>query len=110
MKKILVLVAMLGLDADPTKAEALLGAPTKKSISGYEFLKQQKYQEARAAFLAAGGKEFGYIPCLNDQHEGIAALAAIAIEHMAGWPTGTTPDAAELERSKERARASGASA
>jgi len=67
-------------------------------------------QEARAAFLAAGGKEFGYIPCLNDQHEGIAALAAIAIEHMAGWPTGTTPDAAELERSKERARASGASA
>ena len=52
MKKILVLVAMLGLDADPTKAEALLGAPTKKSISGYEFLKQQKYQEARAAFEA----------------------------------------------------------
>ena len=67
-------------------------------------------QEARAAFLAAGGKEFGYIPCLNDQHEGIAALAEIAIEHMAGWPTGTAPDAAELERSKERARASGASA
>jgi len=67
-------------------------------------------QEARAAFLAAGGKEFGYIPCLNDQHEGIAALAAIAIGHMAGWTTSPAPDAADLERSKQRARAAGASA
>ena len=67
-------------------------------------------QEARAAFLAAGGKEFGYIPCLNDQHEGIAALAAIAITHMAGWTTAAPPDPAELERSKQRARAAGASA
>jgi ferrochelatase len=67
-------------------------------------------QEARAAFLAAGGKEFGYIPCLNDQHEAIAALASIAVAHMAGWPTATAPDAAELERSKQRARAAGASA
>ena len=32
-------------------------------------------QEARAAYLAAGGKVFNYIPCLNDQHEWIAALA-----------------------------------
>ena len=66
-------------------------------------------QEARAAFLAAGGKEFGYIPCLNDQHEGIAALAAIALSHMAGWsPQAPVPE--ELERSKQRARAAGASA
>ena len=66
-------------------------------------------QEARAAFLAAGGKEFGYIPCLNDQHEGIAALAAIALSHMAGWtPPGPGPE--ELERTKQRARSAGASA
>src|SRR4030095_5975187 len=65
-------------------------------------------QEARAAFLAAGGKEFGYIPCLNDQHEGIAALAGVAIAHMAGWSLADDdPDA--LERSKQRARAAGAS-
>ncbi len=64
-------------------------------------------QEARAAFLAAGGKEFGYIPCLNDQHEWIAALAGIAIGHMAGWDSmSVEPD--ELERSKQRARAAGA--
>ncbi|MCE9657764.1 MAG: ferrochelatase [Burkholderiales bacterium] len=64
-------------------------------------------QEARAAFLAAGGKEFGYIPCLNDQHEWIAALAGIALGHMAGWGS-ASDDPDELERSKQRARAAGA--
>jgi len=43
-------------------------------------------QEAREAFLHAGGAEFNYIPCLNDQHEWIASLSAIAIRHMQGWP------------------------
>ncbi len=64
-------------------------------------------QEVRAAFLTAGGREFGYIPCLNDQHEWIAALAGIAISHMAGWPAPAS-EGAELERSKQRARAAGA--
>jgi ferrochelatase len=44
-------------------------------------------QEGRAAFLHAGGREFNYLACLNDQHEWIAALAAIAINHLQGWPT-----------------------
>jgi ferrochelatase len=44
-------------------------------------------QEARAAFLKAGGTEFNYVPCLNDQHEWIAALSALAIRHLQGWPT-----------------------
>ena len=52
MKKILVLVAMLGLDADPTMAAALFDERAKKFTAGYEFLKQQKYQEARTAFEA----------------------------------------------------------
>ena len=43
-------------------------------------------QEGRAAFLSAGGREFHHVPCLNDQHEWIAALAAIAIRHLQGWP------------------------
>lgn len=34
--------------------------------------------ECREAFLHAGGKEFGYIPCLNERAEWIAALADIA--------------------------------
>ena len=65
-------------------------------------------QEVRAAFIAAGGKEFGYIPCLNDQHDWIAALAGIAIGQMGGWST-EAADPAGLERSKARARAAGAS-
>ena len=48
---------------------------------------EEIHQEGRAAFLGAGGREFNYLPCLNDQHEWIAALAAIAINHLQGWPT-----------------------
>lgn len=43
--------------------------------------------EGRAAFLAAGGKDFQYIPCLNDETEWIGALGRIAEQHLAGWPT-----------------------
>ncbi|MGA0609190.1 ferrochelatase [Caldimonas sp. KR1-144] len=64
--------------------------------------------EARAAFLGAGGSEFGYIPCLNDQHEWIAALSAIAIRHLQGWPTQDAPDAQALQAQAERARRMGA--
>ncbi|MEP7302381.1 MAG: ferrochelatase [Caldimonas sp.] len=64
-------------------------------------------QEARAAFLAAGGREFRYIACLNDQHEWIAALAGLAISHMAGWPV-EGPGEGALELSKRRALAAGA--
>lgn len=43
--------------------------------------------EARAAFLNAGGKEFHYIGCLNDDPAWISALCALAEQHLAGWPT-----------------------
>ncbi|MGH8856754.1 MAG: ferrochelatase [Polaromonas sp.] len=43
--------------------------------------------EARHAFLQAGGKEFHYIPCLNDSPDWITALCQIAERHLAGWPT-----------------------
>lgn len=43
--------------------------------------------EGRAEFLTAGGKDFHYIPCLNETHEWIAALADVALLHMQGWPT-----------------------
>jgi ferrochelatase len=45
-------------------------------------------QEVRAAYLTAGGKEFRYIPCMNDRHDWIAALSAIAMRHLQGWPAG----------------------
>jgi protoporphyrin/coproporphyrin ferrochelatase len=62
--------------------------------------------ECRAAFLRAGGQEFNYLPCLNDQHEWIAALAAIAIRHMQGWPAVSAPEALSAQR--ERALSRGA--
>lgn len=43
--------------------------------------------EGRSTFLAAGGREFGYIPCLNDDSAWITALAGIAERQLAGWPT-----------------------
>jgi formylglycine-generating enzyme required for sulfatase activity len=52
MRKILALVVMLGLDVDPTMAAALFDERAKKFTAGYEFLKQQKFQEARTAFEA----------------------------------------------------------
>ncbi|HEY9238416.1 MAG TPA: ferrochelatase [Burkholderiaceae bacterium] len=67
-------------------------------------------QEGRAAFLAAGGAEFHYLPCLNDQHEWIAALAAVAIRHMQGWPTTTAEDPAALAQQRQRALDAGAAA
>ncbi len=66
--------------------------------------------EAREAFLHAGGKEFNYIPCLNDSHEWIAALAEVAQQHLAGWPVqADAVDAAKARaESRERALALGA--
>ncbi len=52
MRKILALVAVLSLDVDPSMAAALFDERAKKFTAGYEFLKQQKYQEARTAFEA----------------------------------------------------------
>jgi len=66
-------------------------------------------QEARASFMAAGGKTFGYIPCLNDQHEWIAALSALVMRHLQGWETGAA-DPEVLDRQRLRALAAGASA
>jgi ferrochelatase len=67
-------------------------------------------QEAREAFLHAGGKAFQYIPCLNDDDAWIAALADIAQQHMGGWPTMAQPDAQALAAQKQRAMALGAQA
>jgi ferrochelatase len=66
-------------------------------------------QEARAAYLAAGGEAFHYIPCLNDQHEWIAALAAIAMRNLQGWEiSGMSSDADALAAQRARAMAMGA--
>ena len=64
-------------------------------------------QEARAAFVQAGGRDFQYIPCLNDSTPWIDALADLSERHLQGWDT-TAPDADALQASRERALALGA--
>lgn len=40
--------------------------------------------ECKAAFLAAGGKTFRYIPCLNERHEWIETLSMLLRERLVG--------------------------
>ena len=64
-------------------------------------------QEARDAFLHAGGQRFGYVACLNDHPAGMRALAALAERHLQGWTTDAPhPDTLALQR--QRALAAGA--
>jgi ferrochelatase len=65
-------------------------------------------QEGRAAFLAAGGREFHYIACLNDSADGARALLAVAQRHLQGWPVPGPQSTPELQRQRDRARALGA--
>ena len=65
-------------------------------------------QEARAAFLGAGGTEFNYLPCLNDQPQWIRALCATTLKHIQGWDCASPPDAHELAGQRARALEMGA--
>ena len=67
--------------------------------------------ENKAAFLGAGGREFHYIPCLNERDDWIRALCSIALDNLAGWLTSGTDRAAAAEAaeaSRRRALAQGA--
>ncbi len=54
--------------------------------------------EARQDFLAAGGKAFHYIPCLNEDPRWIAAMATLVQAHAGGWPVSAAPDAVAARR------------
>jgi ferrochelatase len=69
--------------------------------------------EVKQDFLTAGGKEFHYIPCLNEDPMWIGALAEIAEQHLVGWPTMLTPQMQEdarkdAEAARQRAMQMGA--
>ena len=63
--------------------------------------------EGKTIFLNAGGKDYHYIPCLNERDDWIHALADIVATNLLGW-VGTEPSAEELERSRAHALAAGA--
>jgi ferrochelatase len=62
--------------------------------------------EGKASFLKAGGQAFHYIPCLNERDDWLKALTDIALNNLQGWDAAV--DKAELERSRARAAAMGA--
>jgi len=69
--------------------------------------------ENKTAYLNAGGTEFHCIPCLNERHEWISALADIAVENLHGWVDPQWDSAAArrtAERTHERALALGSKA
>ncbi|MGH1440820.1 MAG: ferrochelatase [Cellvibrionaceae bacterium] len=43
-------------------------------------------EENREYFMEAGGKEYSYIPALNDSPEHIAVLTQLIQENLQGWP------------------------
>lgn len=66
-------------------------------------------QEARDSFLAAGGQRFSYIPCLNEDPQGVDALAEVVRKHVQGWPMDDDAAAStELRLQRQRALALGA--
>ena len=55
--------------------------------------------EAKNTFTQSGGKEFHYIPCLNERSDWIQALADITCTHLQGWlDMAVTEEAAKLSR------------
>jgi len=58
--------------------------------------------EARESFLEHGGKDYRYIPCLNNNPKWIEALRDIAYQHLLGWSLGAESEA-ELAKRNERA-------
>ena len=42
--------------------------------------------EGKSTFLTAGGKEFFYIPCLNERDDWIWTLEKLVRQHVQGWP------------------------
>ncbi|MFM7847308.1 MAG: ferrochelatase [Rubrivivax sp.] len=65
-------------------------------------------QEARDAFLEAGGQDFRYIGCLNDSDDAVLALRDLARLHLQGWPVRSDQDRDEARLQRQRAAALGA--
>ncbi len=57
--------------------------------------------ENRDVFLTAGGKEFNYIPCLNDSTSWLSALEELVIDNLEGWVTENHDQLAEVENKKK---------
>ncbi len=59
--------------------------------------------QGREAFMAAGGRRFDYIPALNDTPAHAAALSALILRHLGGWPGEAAADGAGTGRQETTA-------
>ena len=64
--------------------------------------------ECRTAFLEAGGKQFHYVPCLNDSPFWVERFAALLEDHLGQWPDRTPATDEEQQARLARAKAMGA--
>jgi ferrochelatase len=70
-------------------------------------------EENRDVFIGAGGRQFRYLPALNDAPEHLDALLGLIRAHGAGWPElragkDSAAAAAQRQATRERALAMGA--
>lgn len=66
--------------------------------------------EGRQDFLAAGGREYHYIPALNEDEAWIVGLTDLVERHLGGWPLAESPDKEAGRETQRRALALGAKA
>jgi protoporphyrin/coproporphyrin ferrochelatase len=74
--------------------EALPGEGVKKvavvapgfSVDCLETLEELAIR-GKESFVAAGGSDFAYLPCLNDSDEGLGLLRTLLTRELAGWMT-----------------------
>jgi len=62
--------------------------------------------ENREVFIQAGGEDYEYIPCLNDDSEHIDMMSELLLRHTQGWSQ--IPSSTDLEQRKAMALAAGA--
>jgi ferrochelatase len=54
--------------------------------------------EGKAIYLGAGGRDFHFIPCLNERNDWVHALTDIVVTHLVGWGDATTHETLEMSR------------
>jgi len=54
--------------------------------------------EGKAIYLNAGGRDFHFIPCLNERNDWIHALADIITSNLVGWGDAATHETLEMSR------------
>jgi ferrochelatase len=54
--------------------------------------------EGKSEFLRSGGREFHFIPCLNERNDWVHALAEIVAGNLLGWTNSATHESLEMSR------------